>query len=357
VIACLIMSMKRPRKLGDSVFDTIKEWVSSLPIEEVVEKGRASIKDLHVKLHGASKGVDQSPMERLHNDIREDKIKFAPWTTLIVVGCFVGIGAYSSNPQQLRSLIPVSSRVTSTPSSTTQLEPTPIATPTTISPTPLETTPAPTPTTISPSPTAAHSPEPVNTPSAYLPETTRSSGKSLNKTSNPALDVSSPEKFLKVKAENLQTYKYTTGLFEIDIPEGWAPIDNSKPGEAIVLWFDPTKNALITVDIFNAPPGMDDEKMTELLKTFLTKTFGNRSGFFMEEPIAQSDRSVQVVWGYTETIEGATGRVQGNSFIERVGNKASLLTTGVLDHQFDDLKYSMSQIINSYKINSSTELP
>jgi serine/threonine-protein kinase len=196
------------------------------------------------------------------------------------------------------------------------------------------------------SPTATATPTP----------TEAAKSKSLSKATKPAADVSSPEKFLKVKAENLQPYKYKSGLFELDIPEGWTPDDKSKPSEAIVLWFDPTKNALISVDIFNAPPAIDDAKMTELLKAFLNKTFGARPGFFLEEPIAQSDGSIQIVWGYNETIQGATGRIQGNSFIEKVDDKVSLLTTGVLEHQFDDLKAPMSRVINSYKVDASVKL-
>jgi hypothetical protein len=210
--------------------------------------------------------------------------------------------------------------------------------------------PTPTPTTASTTPAAASTQSPTTEP-------TKAQGKSLSKATKPAAAVSSPEKFLKVKAENLKTFKHKSGLFEIDIPDGWAPTDNTKPGEAIVLWFDPTKNSLITVDIFNAPPGIDDAKVVNLLKTFLTNTFGKRPGFFMEEPIIQSDKSVQIVWGYTETIQGATGRVQGNSFIEKIGDKVSLLTTGVLEHQFDDLNASMTSVVNSYKVNATVKLP
>jgi hypothetical protein len=199
------------------------------------------------------------------------------------------------------------------------------------------------------SPTTAATPTPTEAPAA-------SKSKVLSKATTPSAGTSSPEKFLKVKADNLQPYKHPSGLFELDIPEGWTPTDNSKKGETIVLWFDPTKNSLISVDIFNAPADIDSAKMTELLKSFLTKTFGSRPGFFMEEPITQSDGSIQVVWGYTETIQGATGRIQGNSFIEKVGDKVSLLTTGVLEHQFDDLKDPMNRAINSYKVNASVKL-
>jgi hypothetical protein len=227
------------------------------------------------------------------------------------------------------------------------------STPTTTTPTTPPTTPGNTTTSSTQSPTAT-TPTPTDSPTT---EPAKTQAKSLSKATKPAVAVSSPEKFLKVKAENLKTFEHKSGLFKIDIPEGWVPTDNTKPGEAIVLWFDPTKNALITVDIFNAPPGIDDAKMVTLLKTFLTNTFGKRPGFFMEEPITQSDKSVQIVWGYTETIQGATGRVQGNSFIEKVGDKVSLLTTGVLEHQFDDLNAAMSSVVNSYEVDATVKLP
>jgi hypothetical protein len=182
--------------------------------------------------------------------------------------------------------------------------------------------------------------------------------KSLAKTSSKAtIKSSSSDKFLQVNAENLRTYQYKNGLFEIDIPQAWSPTDNSKSGEAIVLWFDPTVNALISVDIFNAPPGIDNTKMVQLLQGFLKKTFGSRRGFFMEKPIVQPDGSTQIVWGYIETIQGATGRIHGNSFIEQVGDKISLMTVGVLEHQFDRLREPMMRVINSYTVNASVRIP
>jgi serine/threonine protein kinase len=213
-------------------------------------------------------------------------------------------------------------------------------------------TPSPSPIQPTTSPTVATTPTETPTPTS----TPTTEAKSLVKASSTATGLSSPERFLQVKADNLQPFSHKSGLFELNIPEGWTPTDNSKTGETIVLWFDPTKNALITVDIFNAPEGFDNTKMIELLKNFLKNTFGTKPGFFMEEPITQSDGSVQIVWGYLETIQGATDRIQGNSFIQTVGNKVSLLTVGVLNQQFDSLREPMTRVINTYKVNASVQL-
>ncbi len=205
------------------------------------------------------------------------------------------------------------------------------------------------PTTASPAPSATSS-TPAKT----------AEGKSLSKSTNPKAEVTAGAKFQEVKASDLTQYKYKTGLFSLDIPKEWEPTDNSKAGEAIVLWFDPTKNSLIAVDIFNAPPNLTPDKSTALLQTFLKNTFGSRPDFAMEEPVKQPDNSVQIVWGYTETVkagnETATGWVQGNSFIETKGDKVSLLTVGVLSKQFNDLKEPLTKVINSYKFTPSVKI-
>jgi hypothetical protein len=205
--------------------------------------------------------------------------------------------------------------------------------------------------------TSPNTAKPTSTSTSPNTAKSTSVAKFLARAARNLVPNGSADKFLIVKAENLQPYRYKSGLFELDVPAGWVPTDNSKPGETIVLWFDPTKNALITVDIFNAPDGMNNSQMIGLLQNFLKNTFSSRPGFFMQEPIPQADGSIQIVWGYVETIQGATGMVQGNSFIQRVDNKVSLLTIGVLHHQYDDLLNPMTRVINSYKVNASANLP
>jgi serine/threonine protein kinase len=209
------------------------------------------------------------------------------------------------------------------------------------------------PPTSSPTTVATSTPtsEPTSTPTGNSPEL-----KTLVKASTPASGTSSPDRFLKVKAENPQPFTYKSGLFEIEIPTGWVLTDNSKSGEVIALWFDPTRNALISVNIFNGD-NLSADKAPEFLQTFLRNTFGSKPGFYIENPIVQSDGSTLIVWGYLETIQGATDRIQGNSYIQKVGDKASLLTIGVLDHQFEDLREPMTRVVNSYKINGSAQIP
>ena len=155
----------------------------------------------------------------------------------------------------------------------------------------------------------------------------------------------------------METYKHSSGLFQIDVPKGWTPKENKKPNEVIVLWFDPTKNALLSVDVFKAPTETTTEQLTTLLETFLKSTFGSRQGFVSEKPVQQKDGSVQIVWSYDESIKNITAKVQGNSFISRSGDKVTLITTGGVASQIPELKESFDRVVNSYKVNPAVSIP
>ena len=176
-------------------------------------------------------------------------------------------------------------------------------------------------------------------------------------TTKPEASAKSDDRILKVKIDGLETYKHSSGLFQIDVPKGWTPKENKKPNEVIVLWFDPTKNALLSVDVFKAPTETTTEQLTALLETFLKSTFGSRQGFVSEKPVQQKDGSVQIVWSYDESIKNITAKVQGNSFISRSGDKVTLITTGGVASQIPQLKESFDRIVNSYKVNPAVSIP
>ncbi len=167
----------------------------------------------------------------------------------------------------------------------------------------------------------------------------------------------SDARIIKVKIDGLETYKHPSGLFQIDAPKGWTPKENKKPNEIIVLWFDPTKNALLTVDVFKAPSETTPEQLTALLEKFLKQTFGSRPGFATEKPLPQKDGSVQVVWSYDESVKTITAKIQGNSFISRNGDKISLITTGGVADQMPALKESFDKVVNSYTVNPDVVIP
>jgi len=176
--------------------------------------------------------------------------------------------------------------------------------------------------------------------------------------SSPTADSGASGQLKPVEIGELETYNYSTGLFSIDAPKGWTLKDNSKTGEAILVWSDSSENGLIVVDLFQEKKQQSSDELVKLLRNFLNKSFQSEQDFSMDDPQEQSDGSQLIVWSYTANASGgAKVKLLGNSFIEQHGDKVSILTTAVPDDQFDKLKPETNKIINSYKIDPSADLP
>lgn len=162
----------------------------------------------------------------------------------------------------------------------------------------------------------------------------------------------------EVQIGDLETYTHADGLFSIDIPNNWTVKDNSKAGEAIVLWNDPTQNGLIVVDVFQKAEAQSEDQLVSFLQDFLNNSFSSETDFNMDPPKPQTDGSVLIVWSYTaEASGGVKSTLLGNSFIEQREDKVSILSTLVPQEQFETLLPSTNKIINSYRLDPSADLP
>jgi hypothetical protein len=175
---------------------------------------------------------------------------------------------------------------------------------------------------------------------------------------DPTAETGASGTLQSVEIEDLETYTYESGLFSIDVPTNWTLKDNSKPGEAILLWSDPTENGLVVVNLFEMQGEQSAEELSKLLRDFLDSSFKSEQDFSMGDPKEQADGSQLIVWSYTANASGGVqARLLGNSFIEQRGNKISILTTAVPEDQFDTLKPKTNTIINSYTIDPAAALP
>jgi hypothetical protein len=170
---------------------------------------------------------------------------------------------------------------------------------------------------------------------------------------NPLVSLVTP-----VEVGKLTSYKHANDLFSIDVPANWTMTDSSLAGEAVLVWNDPGKNALIIVDVFadsNIPP-YDD--LSSYLRKFLNFSYGSSSGFELNDPKPQQNGSVLLPWSYTiELSEGVAVEMLSNSFIAQHGDKVSILTLTFPSEQFDALSPSFNTIINSYHVNAQSEIP
>ncbi|MDM9381834.1 protein kinase [Chlorogloeopsis sp. ULAP01] len=207
---------------------------------------------------------------------------------------------------------------------------------------------------------------------ANLPEednssnTNNSSLNQSNSSPNPTPSQSDPPSssnsttetgiFEEVEISNLDTYTYKTGLFSIDIPQGWTLKDNSNANEVIIYWLDNTKNALVQVNVFIVERELDQEQLTTMLKNFINNFAASQTNLTMNQPVRQSDNSVRITWRYTTQTQGFSGRLTVNSFIKHQGNKVSIDSYVVPSEQYEKLLPAINQVIGSYKLNASAPL-
>jgi hypothetical protein len=188
-------------------------------------------------------------------------------------------------------------------------------------------------------PTAEPTAEPTDTPTATPPPT-------------EAAEPTESNELATVEIGSLETYTHSTGLFSMDVPAGWTLTDNSRDDEVIIIWTDPTNNALIGVDIFENSSSVSPEQLIEFLQNFLDNSFGDNLDFNSDPPTVQPDGGIQIAWGYTaQASNGVSAPLIGNSFIDQRGDKISILTSLIPQAQFDMLAAPVNAIINSYEVN------
>lgn len=165
-------------------------------------------------------------------------------------------------------------------------------------------------------------------------------------------------RFKSVEIESLETYSHKSKVFSLLVPKGWRSKDNSKPGEVITLWTDPTRNGGLVSDVFDVDYNPTQDDLSKILQTFLKNSFEKEPDFFLRDPKPQKDGSVLLIWGYTAK---ATGNVEvkllGNSFIENQGKRVAILSFIVPDEQFPELEKPLNRIINNYKIDTAAKIP
>ena len=187
---------------------------------------------------------------------------------------------------------------------------------------------------------------PTSQPSPSLP---------INPTSeSPQKPESAIDQFPQVEISNLETYTYNTGLFSINVPQGWIRTNNSESNHTLFSWLNKSQNPLayIHVEIFSITGKFNYKQLSDQLKTSLNHSFGSKPNlhFTMGQPKRLADGRVKITW--RQALRSVIGGLTGNSFIEQHGNKISIYTDAVPQEQYARLEPMLKQIRNSYLINS-----
>jgi hypothetical protein len=152
----------------------------------------------------------------------------------------------------------------------------------------------------------------------------------------------------------LERYEHPSGAFSIEVPDNWTFNDNSSADELILYWTDPTSNGALQVNIGLSSNQLGNDRLLELMQSFLDTNFAGNDNFTADDPSEQSDGSLLVTWSFDVPAGNTTTTMLGNSFVEQRGNVISILTTLVPQDQFDYLVPHTNEMINSYRINADT---
>jgi hypothetical protein len=198
--------------------------------------------------------------------------------------------------------------------------------------------------------TACENPAPT---SFTLPE---NANKSLQKSNTPPL-IASEQKFPSANISKLELFEHSTGAFELLVPQGWTISDRLEGGKLAVSWVDPTKNAVISVEMFATPVSASQEDLLKVDRDFIKLEFGEFPDFFIEQPITQKDGSLLTIWGYSFTKEKQSAKAVINRYLQQKGQKTIIVSVGFLEQHFDQLQAPLAQVVNSLQVNPAVEFP
>lgn len=197
--------------------------------------------------------------------------------------------------------------------------------------------------------TACENPAPT---SFTVPE---NANKSLQKSNTPPL-IASNEQFPLTNITKLEPFKHSTGAFELLVPQGWTISDRLEGGKLAVSWVDPTKNAVISVEMFATPVSASQEDLLKVDRDFIKLEFGEFPDFFIEQPITQKDGSLLTIWGYSFTKEKQSAKAVINRYLQQKEQKTIIVSVGFLEQHFDQLNAPLAQVVNSLQVNPAVKL-
>lgn len=201
------------------------------------------------------------------------------------------------------------------------------------------------------SPTTAASPEPIITP---IP--TASANGTKAETTPQALPTA-PGKILPVEINQLEAFKHPSGLFSINIPQGWKKQENSQPNQLVTVWVNPPSKSLLLLNIIKVTSKVPPEVLGKQLQELLQKEFAQQTNLKVSEPNPQSNGRISVELSYQEQAGGNSITVVGNSFIEQQNDKISILYVGYPKLEGGNAQAKLNEVANSYKIDPAGQLP
>ncbi|WP_299487890.1 FHA domain-containing protein [Acaryochloris sp. IP29b_bin.137] len=155
------------------------------------------------------------------------------------------------------------------------------------------------------------------------------------------------------KMADLVTYEHSSRLFRIKIPRTWRRRDTSKAGEVIVRWTDSETESSIVVDLFKSRR-LSPEDLGDLSRRFITNAFGDEPGFRAGQPKVRDSGVVELGWEFSTRNND---QVLGVTYSQQERETVSVVSILVLRSDFDQVRLTFREILNSYRFDPSVAIP
>lgn len=154
------------------------------------------------------------------------------------------------------------------------------------------------------------------------------------------------------KMADLVTYEHSSGLFRIKTPRTWQRKDTSKAGEVILRWTDSETDSSIVVDLFKSRR-LSQRELGDLSRRFITNAFGKERGFQVGQPKVRDSGVVELGWEFSTRND----QVLGATYTEQSEDTVSVVSILVLQSDFEQVRSTFREILQSYRFDPSVPIP
>jgi len=161
----------------------------------------------------------------------------------------------------------------------------------------------------------------------------------------------------ELEIKEFEPYKHRSGILEMDVPKGWKLIDKSQTGELLLTWNEQAGRATISSNIFVPPSEIPENRLSDVFAVIIKEMYGNQTDFEMLSPVVESTGNIVIAWTSTVTVNNQKIKFQANSKLQRLNNKLIIVTFGVIEPKFAELKDSFFKISNNQVINAELAIP
>jgi pSer/pThr/pTyr-binding forkhead associated (FHA) protein len=148
---------------------------------------------------------------------------------------------------------------------------------------------------------------------------------------------------------------FANGLFSLQLPaKAKASEDNSKPGKSVDLsWTSDTIPYLnVTIQAGTTNP-VSADKLARVLQDQIREWFGKKNNFDLDQPTTLSDGSARIFFRF----DNDAGRRIGVARMVQRGDKVGIVIVVFPQPQHEQLSQQVIDIINSFDINPTLQVP